>query len=466
MRFNNLLAEAFALHAKAPALLTQDGQILTFERLERTVALFATRLRDEGIGPGQCVAVITDNNAVRIAVFLALSRLGADTALVQAPAALAACGQKIDAVVRFAEQGAGGVQRSIIFSQDWLNGTPDPTLKMQESGAMILSTSGSTGAPRYIRMPPQTYVDLEAYLYEGVSESIGTVMSSIPVTAPFSICMMIRAFRRGHGFSGMRPTGAETLNEAARFGVREMMLTPLALAELVAAAEAGAPKGDLVRIVVFGAVAEGPLLARAEKAFATEVYICNGASESGQTSFGRFDAASYVTGWCGQPTKTTGLRIGDGTAPGESGRLYLRPPFPGFCTGYIGGSPVYDADGWFDTGDIARIQPDGTLIVEGRVDNLINLGGSKFAAERIEALVAQCPGVDICAATRVVPPGGLAPELGVAVVAGAGFDAGRTIAHVTGKLRTNAKMRIVVCPKLPMLPSGKVDRSALAALFG
>ncbi len=466
MRFNNLLAEAFARHAKAPALLTQDGQILTFERLERTVAVFATRLRDEGVMPGQCIAVVTDNNAVRIALFLALSRLGADTALVQAPGPLAACGQKIDAVVRFAEQGAGGVQRSIIFSQDWLNGTPDPLLKIQESGAMIVSTSGSTGAPRYIRMPPQTYVDLEAYLYEGVSESIGTVMSSIPVTAPFSICMMIRAFRRGHGFSGMRPTGAETLREAQRFGVCEMMLTPLALAELVAAAEAGAPKGDLLRIVVFGAVAEGPLLSRAEKAFGTGVYVCNGASESGQTSFGRFDASTYVSGWCGQPTKTTGLRIGDGSAPGESGRLYLRPPFAGFCSGYIGGPPVYDADGWFDTGDIARVLPDGALLVEGRVDNLINLGGSKYAAERIEALVAQMPGVDICAATRVVPASGLAPELGIAVVAGSGFDAERTLAHVASKIRTAAKMRIVVCPKLPMLASGKIDRSALAALFG
>lgn len=465
MRFNDLLVEAFARHAKAPALLTQDGQILTFEKLERTVGLFATRLRDEGVQPGHCVAVTTDNNAVRIAMFLALSRLGADTALVQAPGPLAACGQKIDAVVRFADQKDAGIGRSILFSQEWMSGTPDPKLEIRESGVMIVSTSGSTGAPRYIRMPPQTYVDLESYLNEGVSKSIGTVMSSIPVTAPFSIYMLIRAFRSGHGFSGMRPTGWETLKEAARFGVRELMLTPLALATLVTAAEAGAPACDLKRIVVFGAVAEGALLARAEAAFKTEVHVCNGASESGQTSFGRFDAATYVTGWCGTPTKTTGIRIGDGSSPGQSGRLYVRPPFAGFCNGYIGGAPVYDADGWFDTGDIARLLPDGSLLVEGRVDNLINLGGSKFAAERIEALVAQMPGVDICAATRIDRPGALAPELGIVVVAGAGFDHDRTLAHVTSTLRSSAVVRIVVCPKLPMLPSGKVDRHSLATLF-
>ena len=59
-----------------------------------------------------------------------------------------------------------------------------------------------------------------------------------------------------------------------------------------------------------------------------------------------------------------------------------------------------------------------------------------------------------------------APELGIAVVAGSGFDSERTLAHVASKIRTTAKMRIVVCPKLPMLPTGKIDRSALAALFG
>jgi len=464
--FNSVLAEAFARHAKAPALLTQDGQILTFERLERTVGLFATRLRDEGVGPGQCIAVVTDNNAVRVAMFLALARLGPDMALVQAPAPLAACGQKIDAVIRFAEQSSGGVDRSIIFSQDWLNGMADPALKMQAPGRMILSTSGSTGAPRYIRLHPQIYVDIEAGLDEGTGESIGSVMSSIPVTAPFSIYMLIRAFRRGHGFSGMRATAAETLQEAARFGVRELMLTPLALAELVAAAEAGAPKGSLARVVVFGAVAEGALLSRAEAAFGAGVFVCNGASEIGQTSFGRFDAATYVTGWCGKPSKTIGIRIGDGAPAGESGRLYVRPPVTDFCEGYIGGPPVYGADGWFDTGDIARILPDGALLIEGRADNLINLGGSKYAAERIEALVAQTPGVDICAATRVDRPGTLAPELGIAVVAGPAFNLERTLAHVTSKLRTTAKTRIVVCERLPMLPTGKIDRNALARLFG
>lgn len=467
MKFNNVLAEAFARHAQAPALLTQDGQILTFERLERTVGVLATRLRDEGVDSGQCVAVLTDNNALRIAFFLALARLGAEVAFVQSPGPLIACGQKIDAAIRFADQSAGGIPRSIVFSQDWLSGAPDPALQMHEARKVILSTSGSTGAPRFIKLHPQSWLDIQPLLADGFGPSIGSVMTSIPVTAPFSNYMMTRAFASGHGFSGMRPTGEETLKEAARFGLRELIVTPLALAELVSAAEGGAPRGALARIVVFGAIAEGVLLSRAENAFGCPVYACNGASEISQTSFGRFDAKTYITGWCGWPSANIPIRVGEdkGAPSGESGRVYVSARKEWWAEGYLGAPPVYDADGWFDTGDIGRLQPDGSLVIEGRADNLINLGGSKYAAERIEALVAQCPGVVVCAATRLDPPGGMAPELGIVVVAGPSFDADGTRTHVAAKLRTATKIRVAVCERLPMLPAGKIDRAALRALF-
>lgn len=464
MDFNGAIEQAFVRHAGASALLTQDDQVLSFERLGKTVSAFAARLRAEQIGPGQCVAVIADNNAVRIALFLALSRIGADTALVSAPSQLAARGQKIDATIRFADQGAS-VGRSIVFSQDWLGVTPSSDVVMQRTGKIVLSTSGSTGEPRYIRIHPDAYVRFAPLVADGSGESVGPVMVSIPVSAPFSIYLLVRSLLAGHGFCGMKPTARASLDAAADFGVREMMLTPLAMAELVAAAEAGGTKTRLDRISVFGAVAEAALLARAQAVFGCPVCIINGASEIGQTSFGWFDPAHYVTGWSGKPLKSIGIRIGDGSRPDEPGRLFIRPPAAFSVEGYIGGTPVYDADGWFDSGDVARIQPDGVLMIEGRADNLINLGGSKFAAERVEALVSQCPGVDICAATRVVSDGGLAPELGIVVVAGTGFNEDKTRAFVAEKLRTNARIRIVTCRALPALASGKLDRTSLPALF-
>jgi 2,3-dihydroxybenzoate-AMP ligase len=465
MGFNEVLAAAFARHADANALLTQDGQILSFARLERTVSVFAARLAQEGVSPGQCVAVVTDNNVVRISLFLALCRLGCDTALVSAPAQLAARGQTIDAVVRFPDQDAKGAWRCIDFTQDWLAGSADPAFRMRPAGRLVVGTSGSTGAPRYVRMRPDIYVHLIPHLADGSGPSRGPVMVSIPVTAPFSVFLMIRAFVEGFGFCGMAPTARESLEAAARFGVREMMMTPLALSEVVAAAESGAPIGDLDRIAVFGSVAEGALLARAGKAFRCGVCIINGATEIGQTSFGNFQPDRYTTGWSGKPLGRIEIRIGEGLPQGEVGRLFIRTPAEDRVEGYIGGPPVYDVEGWFDSGDLARLLPDGTLMIEGRADNLINLGGAKYSAERIEELVAQCKGVDICAATRIDPPGGMAPELGIVVVGRPTFNEEEARAFVASRLRTMAKIRIVTCKVLPTLPSGKIDRAALAHLF-
>ena len=465
MGFNEALADAFARYGDAPALLSQDGQILSFSKLEQTVSVLATRLRDEGVEPGQCVALLTDNRTLRTALFLAAARLGADMAMVNATGPLTKRGKRIDMAVCFADQKPEGVERSIVFSQDWLNGKADPDMRFVEPGLMVVSTSGSTGEPRFVHFHPNAYLDLIPRLHDGSGPSLGNVMVTVPETGLMSVYALLRALLAGHGHCGMSPTGAESLFEAERFGVREIIATPLALNEMVMAAEAGAPKGELKRICVFGSVSERALLIRAERAFGCAVCIICGATETGQTSFGRFDPATYVTGWSGKPVSICEIRIGDGEPQGVSGRLFVRTSVGSIADGYIGGPPALDPEGWFDTGDIARLERDGVLMIEGRADNLINLGGGKYAAEKIETFAAEVAGVTMSAAVRVLNATGSVPELGVAVVAGEGFDAERLRAHLASKLRTSAQIRVITAPRLPNLPTGKIDRRAVAALF-
>src|SRR6185369_2582521 len=130
--------------------------------------------------------------ALRIALFLALARLGPDVALVSALGALARRGQRIDAAIHFADQKVESAQRSIILSQDWLDGQPDTATTFATPGALVLSTSGSTGEPRYVRIRPQSCADMLDKLADGSGPSIGPVMMSIPETAPFSIFMLLR----------------------------------------------------------------------------------------------------------------------------------------------------------------------------------------------------------------------------------------------------------------------------------
>ena len=63
-------------------------------------------------------------------------------------------------------------------------------------------------------------------------------------------------------------------------------------------------------------------------------------------------------------------------------------------TGYFGqASPAVDPDGWFDTGDLARIGADGSLYVTGRAKDLIKSGGEWINPAQIEAIVVTSPAI-------------------------------------------------------------------------
>jgi acyl-coenzyme A synthetase/AMP-(fatty) acid ligase len=444
--------------------MSPDGQIVTFRRLADMVSSFASRLSTYGIRAGDCVIPMTDNSVIRAALSLALLRLGADVAMPQSVTALAKAGIKVEAVVRLADQSTDGDVRSIIFTQDWLGNAPTPTPAALIEGHIIFGTSGSTGLPKFIRFRADRLLHTVRHHVEGSGVSLGPVLVGIPETTMFGFYLMLRAFLQGHAIMWMRGDAFTMLEHAARLNVREFMMTPPALADLVAAVEAGAPKGQVARISIFGAITSNGLFERAEVAFGASIAIKLGSSETGQTSFGTITSKDYVPGWSGKPISTVEVRIVD-PSPEGSGQMLIRAvPHIG-SEGYLGGEAMLDADGWFDSGDVGRVLPDGTLMIEGRADNLINLGGSKFAAELIEMLASSSPGVRAVVAVRLPEAAAGRAELGLTVVAEDGFEPEALRVLLALKLKTRAPIVVRQVASIPRLPTGKVDRAAVKALF-
>ena len=50
-------------------------------------------------------------------------------------------------------------------------------------------------------------------------------------------------------------------------------------------------------------------------------------------------------------------------------------------------------DGWFHSGDLGRLTADGLLVITGREQAVLNLGGDKVSPELIELVLSQFPGV-------------------------------------------------------------------------
>ena len=75
-------------------------------------------------------------------------------------------------------------------------------------------------------------------------------------------------------------------------------------------------------------------------------------------------------------------------------RLLVRPPR--MAAGYADGSMLddrIDADGFVDTGDLARIDDDGFVWLEGRAGDMINRGGNKIFPDEVEEVLRLSPAV-------------------------------------------------------------------------
>ncbi|HCT3930355.1 TPA: (2,3-dihydroxybenzoyl)adenylate synthase EntE [Citrobacter koseri] len=80
---------------------------------------------------------------------------------------------------------------------------------------------------------------------------------------------------------------------------------------------------------------------------------------------------------------------------GETGRLMTRGPytFRGYFKSPEHNASAFDANGFYCSGDLISIDPDGYITVQGREKDQINRGGEKIAAEEIENLLLRHPAV-------------------------------------------------------------------------
>ena len=164
--------------------------------------------------------------------------------------------------------------------------------------------------------------------------------------------------------------------------------------------------------------------------------------------------------------------ITDGHTIGEievrvdgNGELLTRGPE--MCVGYLDPAQTADAftpDGWFRTGDLAAISAGGAIEIVGRLKDVIIRGGENISTAEVEQVLEAHPDV-----RHAVAVGEADPLMGERVVAfvesapGFDLDACRAWFVARGIARFKTPERVVVVDTIPLLPTGKPDRSALRA---
>ncbi|HVN51335.1 MAG TPA: 4-coumarate--CoA ligase family protein, partial [Acidimicrobiales bacterium] len=157
------------------------------------------------------------------------------------------------------------------------------------------------------------------------------------------------------------------------------------------------------------------------------------------------------------------LDTGEVLAPGGVGEIQARSP--SVMAGYLPheATPEAFTDGWYRTGDVGWLEPEGWVHLTDRSKEMIKVNGFQVAPAEIEAVLHGHPAVLDCAVFGL--PDARAGEVPVGAVQ---LDptmpatAEELQRLVAGSLATYKQLRhVVVVDAVPRLPSGKVLRRAL-----
>ena len=169
-----------------------------------------------------------------------------------------------------------------------------------------------------------------------------------------------------------------------RFEIRSTVLPPAAMVML---AESDVTDLAPLRYVRSITAPLSPLQARRfVDRFAVQVLNGYGQAEIGEViGWTAADAKAHPekVGAVGRPHPGVAIRVD------EADHLWVRPPNTA-----VGIEERMDAEGFIDTGDLARVDEDGFVWIEGRAGEMINRGGNKVAPSAVEEVLRLSPTVD------------------------------------------------------------------------
>jgi long-chain acyl-CoA synthetase len=387
-----------------------------------------TTLAQSGFKEGQRLALLLPNSPVTLALCLAAWRLGGTVIPLNVQAGEAEilrCTAHADVFGAYLCKGfeplAEALARSGVPSAITPLEGPIPDLAGRAGivetpeTAVIFFTSGTTGAPKAVCITHKNIrsnVDASLHHFTELRDN-EVFLNALPNfhTLGFTVCGMLPML------SGMGqvivPTfmPAESTLEVMRVaGVTVAITVPAMVALLEGAVARGAvPPQDLHILVSGGDRLPPRVAARSPQLLGIPVLEGYGLTETSPVvavnpSYAKNRPGTVgplIPGYTARVLDAAGLEV----PPGREGTLWLQGP--SVTPGYFR-RPDLTADrirdGWFDTGDMVRIDEEEYLTIVGRVSDIIIVGGFNVHPQEVEAMLQEHPSVKEAAVVGVPNP--------------------------------------------------------------
>jgi len=500
-----VLVDGCAAHGEADCYVFDDGERITFSRLQELVASVATALRDGyGIGPGDRVAICAANCPEWLLTFWAVASLNAvvvamngwwtGTEMRNAIALTEPSVLLMDEKRRARLEGDIGVP-VILVERDFAELTtrpdvplPDPAIA-EDDPFMLIFTSGTTGRPKAATLSNRTvigYVQLQLFIQDRSMVVAGVTQGGAPPSVRLSPFPLFHVSGMGTAVSTVM-TGAKTVWPLGRF--EPSRVVDVTLRENVAFWSGGTthiarlldspdiervPTSQLLGIGVGGSATTPDIMRRIAVRFPH-------LSMSTSTGYGSTETGGIATwapnwmlravpGCVGPLLPTVAARITDDRgavlSDGAEGNIEIRSAITmlGYWRNDAANEDTILPGRWVASGDFGRLE-DGILTIASRRRDLIIRGGENIYPFEIEDRLEEHPDVVEAAVFGVDDAThGQTVKAVVVVRQGTLLDADvlrSFCAETLSSYKVPADMEIGTAP-LPRNATGKVMKHVLA----
>jgi long-chain acyl-CoA synthetase len=481
----DLLSRSAAEHPDSVAIKLDDRE-LSYAALDDAAARAAALLAAKGVQPGDRVGIMLPNVPDFAICYYGALRAGAAAVTMngllkerEVAFHLGDSGAKIllawhafaDAARAGAEQ--AGAQCLLVEPGEWealLEGCEaalEVTERALDDTALILYTSGTTGTPKGAELTHDNLlrnVEVTVGLF-GLDERCVT-LGALPFFHAFGQTCALNATIAVGGCLTLIPRfdGGKALEVLERDRVTVFEGVPTMYSAMLHHPQADATDASSLQVCVSGGAAMPVEVLRAfEAKFGCEILEGYGLSETSPVaSFNRLDGRK--PGSIGLPIDGVEMRVidddGAEIAQGDVGEVAIRGHnvMKGYWQLEQATAEAIDPDGWFKTGDMAKIDEDGYFFIVDRKKDLVIRGGYNVYPREIEEVLYEHPQVHE-AAVIGIPHEELGEEVAAAVALKAGADA------TPGELREFVKERVAaykyprhvwLVDELPKGPTGKI----------
>jgi long-chain acyl-CoA synthetase len=472
-----------------PAVLAGDD-CWTYADLDRAGNAMARHLVACGLGPGDRVAVMTSNRPEFVATVHAVSKIGAAPvllnpawkalevetavglttpryAVVDGPGAgLLAAHLGGGAVL---DLDAGGAAALVDRTSTVLPSVADLA---ESDDAVFVFSSGTTDRPKAVRHTHGSITLSTAHWC--LALGLGHDDRFQVATPPSHILGLLNLLAAAAAGATVRLHRRFDLDEELRCIETERMTLEMAVAP-IALALANHPRlesYDLssLRYIMWGATPVTAAVARTVTertgvdwlpAYGTSEVPVIAANPVGEHPAWRLDSAGLPIG--DVALRVVDLVTGDVLPPGGSGEVQVRSASA--MAGYLPHEATADAfsDGWYRTGDVGWLEPDGWVHLTDRCKEMIKVSGFQVAPAEIEAVLHGHPSVVDCAVFGVADArAGEVPVAAVQLAPGSEVTADELQQLVGDTLAGYKRVRqVAIVDHIPRTPSGKVLRRTL-----